>query len=105
MRPVIVAPPDLADGFRLAGVAVYEIRSPEEIPQIVQRIREQPDVALVLVDERFCEGFERAFGGERAAHDRVVPRRGGRPRGDVYRRADATVPGAKDLHRGRVSKL
>jgi vacuolar-type H+-ATPase subunit F/Vma7 len=63
MRPVIVAPPDLADGFRLAGVAVYEIRSPEEIPQIVQRIREQPDVALVLVDERFCEGFERAFAG------------------------------------------
>jgi len=65
MRPVIVAPPDLADGFRLAGVAVYEIRSHEDIPAIVKGIREHPDIAIVLVDERFCEGFERALeGGE-----------------------------------------
>ncbi len=63
MRPAIIASPDLADGFRLAGVTVYEIRSHEEIPQIVRRILEQPDIALLLVDERFCEGVERALAG------------------------------------------
>lgn len=63
MRPVIVAPPDLADGFRLAGIAVFEIKSPNEIEQIVGQIRTMSDVGLVLVDERFMEGFERALGG------------------------------------------
>lgn len=63
MKPVIVAPPDLADGFRLAGIAVFEIRAHDEIAQIVEQIRAMPDVGLVLVDERFMEGFERALGG------------------------------------------
>lgn len=63
MKPVIVAPPDLADGFRLAGIAVFEIRAHDEIAHIVEQIRAMPDVALVLVDERFMEGFERALGG------------------------------------------
>ncbi|MCS7198206.1 MAG: V-type ATP synthase subunit F [Candidatus Bipolaricaulota bacterium] len=63
MKPIIVAPPDLADGFRLAGVAVFEITAHHEIDQIVERIRAMPEVGLVLVDERFMEGFERALGG------------------------------------------
>ncbi len=63
MKPVIVAPSDLADGFRLAGIAVFEIASHDEIGRIVEQIRAMPDVGLVLVDERFMEGFERALGG------------------------------------------
>lgn len=63
MKPVIVAPPELADGFRLAGIAVFEVRAHEEIGHIVAQIRAMPDVALVLVDERFMEGFERALSG------------------------------------------
>ncbi len=61
MKPVIVATSDLADGFRLAGVPVFEIASPKEIPKIAEKIRARLDVGLVLVDERFMEGFERAF--------------------------------------------
>ncbi len=63
MKPVIVATSDLADGFRLAGIAVFEIHSPDEISQIVEQIRAMADVGLVLVDERFMEGFERALQG------------------------------------------
>lgn len=63
MKPVIVATDELADGFRLAGIAVFEIQSHDEIPAIVQRIRAMPDVGLVLVDERFGEGVERLLGG------------------------------------------
>lgn len=62
MKPVIVAPADLADGFRLAGIAVFEIQSPQQIPTIAQQIRALPDVGLVLVDERFMEELERALG-------------------------------------------
>ena len=63
MKPVIVAPTDLADGFRLAGCVVFEISAHDEIARIVEEIRAMPDVGLVLVDERFMEGFERALGG------------------------------------------
>jgi len=44
-------------------VAVFEIRSQAEIGLIVEQIRAMPDVGLVLVDERFMDGFERALGG------------------------------------------
>ncbi|MFN4218729.1 MAG: V-type ATP synthase subunit F [Candidatus Bipolaricaulia bacterium] len=63
MKPVIVAPSDLADAFRLAGIAVFEIGAHDEIARIVEEIRAMPDVGLVLVDERFMEGFEQALGG------------------------------------------
>lgn len=63
MRPIIVATGDLADAFRLAGIQVFEMESPDQIPEIAEKIRAQPDAALVLVDERFMEGFERAFAG------------------------------------------
>jgi len=63
MKPVIVATSDLADGFRLAGIAVFEIHSQDEIRHIVERIRAMPDVGLMLVDERFMDGFEHALEG------------------------------------------
>ncbi|MCI2430822.1 V-type ATP synthase subunit F [Candidatus Acetothermia bacterium] len=63
MKPFIVAPRDLADAFRLAGVRVFEISDRSEITQIVREIRALADVGLVLVDERYMEEFERAFAG------------------------------------------
>lgn len=63
MKPVIVATSDLADGFRLAGIPVFETNSQDEIVQIAENVRAMPDVGLVLVDERFMEGFERALQG------------------------------------------
>lgn len=67
MKPVIVAPPELADAFRLAGLTAYEWSThadwQDQARQIVQQILAMREVALVLVDERFVEPFERALAG------------------------------------------
>ncbi|MDW8141594.1 MAG: V-type ATP synthase subunit F [Candidatus Bipolaricaulota bacterium] len=63
MKPVIVAPKDLADAFRLAGLRVFEVSERSKITEIVGEIRALAEVGLVLVDERYMEEFERALGG------------------------------------------
>lgn len=61
MKPLVVAASDMADGFRLAGIPVLELEDETHIDEVIRRIREREDVAIVLVDERFMEPFERAF--------------------------------------------
>jgi len=65
MKPVIVSPTELADGFRLAGIRVFEIDERQEIEprleEIIEAIGEMDDAAIVLVDERYMEPFEEAF--------------------------------------------
>lgn len=54
----------LEDGFRLAGSVVYTVdddRDAGEVEAIVREIRKQPDVGIVLVDERFVTAFEEAL--------------------------------------------
>lgn len=67
MKPVIVATSELADGFRLAGIPVFELDEDGGvegcIDTIIQRIDEMEDAGLVLVDERYMERFEKAFEG------------------------------------------
>lgn len=63
MKPLVVAASDMADGFRLAGIPVLELAGEEQIEEIIRRIEEMADVAIVLVDERFIDPFERAFAG------------------------------------------
>jgi len=67
LKPIIVATSDLADGFRLAGITVFELETAEDghlkmqIERIIETIRKMPDAGIVLVDERFIEQFEKAF--------------------------------------------
>ncbi len=65
MKPVIVSPTELADGFRLAGMRVFEIDERQEIKsrieEIIHAIGDMDDAAIVLVDERYMERFEEAF--------------------------------------------
>ena len=67
MKPVIVAPPELADAFGLAGLTVYELAMQadwqDQARQIVQQVLAMREVAIVLVDERFVEPFERGLAG------------------------------------------
>ncbi|MFQ5794585.1 MAG: V-type ATP synthase subunit F [Candidatus Bipolaricaulia bacterium] len=68
-KPVIVTDSDLADGFRLAGVTVFEIDPNEaqlnrRIEEIATAIAEMEDVAIVLVDERYIDQFEARIGGD-----------------------------------------
>jgi len=64
MKPVVVAPSDLADGFRLAGIPVIELTEDTDLEAVIQQIKGMPDIALILVDERYMEPFERAFEGD-----------------------------------------
>lgn len=67
MKPVIVATSDLADGFRLAGIMVFELEAVDgtqlkaQIEKIIAAIRAMLDAGIVLVDERYMEPFEKAF--------------------------------------------
>lgn len=65
MKPIIVSPTELADGFRLAGIRVFEIDERHEIQarinEIIEAINAMEDAAIVLVDERYMEPFEQAF--------------------------------------------
>ena len=67
MKPVIVATPELADAFGLAGLTVYELDMQagwqDQALQIIQQVLTLRDVAIVLVDERFVEFFERGLAG------------------------------------------
>jgi len=72
MKPVIVATSDLADGFRLAGIPVYEVddtagSTEGQIQTIVQAVLAREDVGIVLVDERYMGFFEKAV------EDRELP--------------------------------
>jgi vacuolar-type H+-ATPase subunit F/Vma7 len=63
MKPIIVASGDLTDGFRLAGIPVYELDEESQIPDIIDEIFKIEDAGIVLVDERYMEHFEKAFLG------------------------------------------
>lgn len=62
MKPIIVSSGDLTDGFRLAGIPVFELDEEEQIPDIVSEIAKMDDAGILLVDERYMEQFEVAFG-------------------------------------------
>lgn len=63
MKPVIVAKSDLADGFRLAGIPVFEVEEEQDLKRIIGEISKMEDVGIILVDERYIEPFEKAFMG------------------------------------------
>jgi vacuolar-type H+-ATPase subunit F/Vma7 len=68
VKPVVVATSDLADGFRLAGIPVYEVDDSPGAPAgqtraIIEAVIARSDVGIVLVDERYMADFERAFEG------------------------------------------
>jgi vacuolar-type H+-ATPase subunit F/Vma7 len=68
MKPVIVATSDLADGFRLAGMPVYEVdeasgSTDRQIQTIIQAVLVREDVGIVLIDERYMPQFEKALEG------------------------------------------
>ncbi len=54
---LVIAPMELAAGFRLAGVAVLQARSAAEAAEQVQEARSHDDATLVLVPEHLLAGF------------------------------------------------
>lgn len=48
---VVVVPPELADGFRLAGVTTYRAQSAEETATIVERLIDDGERGVIAVYE------------------------------------------------------
>ena len=63
MKPVIVASGDISDGFRLAGIPVFELDDESQVQSVIDAVLEIEDAGIVLVDERYMDQFEKAFRG------------------------------------------
>jgi len=63
MKPVIVASGDISDGFRLAGIPVFELDDESKVNDVIRSVMELEDAGIVLVDERYMDHFEKAFEG------------------------------------------
>lgn len=74
-RLVVVANPELADGFRLAGSATVTARPGPEAAARVRSVVAERDVGLVLVTADLWDTLDDRFRGalERAARPIVLP--------------------------------
>ncbi len=55
---VVIAPPELAGGFRLAGAQVRTALDPAEAEQAVAALIEDGERGVIAVYEPFLDGFE-----------------------------------------------
>ena len=56
----MVAPPELAAGFRLAGTDVVGVASPEEAEDVLERLATDPEVGVIGVTAALLEGIDPA---------------------------------------------
>ncbi len=57
-RLCVVAKPDLADGFRLAGAEVHPARSAELAAEVLRALLRQPDVGLIALEADYYAGLD-----------------------------------------------
>ncbi len=91
----MVTTPDLAPGFRLAGVAVDVARSPEEAARLVAHHAAAPEGGIVAVHEPYLAAMEPAL--RRRLDDLVNPVVVGLPSGEA-----GGSPGAR---RARLTEM
>ncbi len=70
-RLTMVAPPELAVGFRLAGTDVVAVYDPEDTEAALERLRADPEVGVIGVYAPFLERLEPAIRSE--YEDSVAP--------------------------------
>ncbi len=56
-KMLVVTSPDLAPGFRLAGVEVAEAATPQEAEKLVEKVILGSDIGMVAVNEDFQRHF------------------------------------------------
>lgn len=71
VRMAVIADPETAQGFRLAGLEGYGASSPEEAQSLLETLVERGGCALVAVDEALLPDPERAV--ERLMRGRDLP--------------------------------
>ncbi len=57
-RLCVVAKPDLADGFRLAGAEVHPTPSPELAAEVLRALLRRPDVGLIALDAEYYSALD-----------------------------------------------
>ncbi len=57
MHAFCIADEDTVRGFRLAGVPGESVSTPREAAETLDRVRQRPDCALVIVTEQVCEAL------------------------------------------------
>lgn len=67
----VLASPASAAGFRLAGLAVDEVRAPRDAGDRLARAATQKDVGIILIEQALLDAVPDAI--RRAAESRAVP--------------------------------
>lgn len=57
-KVVILTDPDTADGFRLAGVDVFEVEDADEAKREISRLLEDDRTGILAVNESFLAGLD-----------------------------------------------
>jgi vacuolar-type H+-ATPase subunit F/Vma7 len=94
-RLMMVAPPELAAGFRLAGTDVVAVSTPEEAEVVLERLAADPEVGVIGVSSSLLEGIDPAIRTD--LEDMVAPVVVGVPSG-------GTGIG-EEAHRARLASL
>ena len=64
-KVIVVTHPELAVGFRLAGVDVEIVSSPKEVTEIIQRILwTKSDIGIIALDEDLSMNIDKALAKE-----------------------------------------
>jgi vacuolar-type H+-ATPase subunit F/Vma7 len=91
-KVIVLTDPETADGFRLAGVDVFEVETPAEATREVSRLLEDPKTGILAINEAFFMGID-VQADRRVAADQGEAGRGRRAPG---------VPRAVGPQGGRV---
>jgi V/A-type H+-transporting ATPase subunit F len=83
-RFLVVTDPESADGFRLAGVDVVEVKGVEEARAILPDLLYRDDTGIVAVNEEFMAGLDAKLLGriERTHRPIIIPIPSGARKGD-----------------------
>jgi V/A-type H+-transporting ATPase subunit F len=57
-KVVVLTDPETADGFRLAGVDVFQVETPEEANREINRLLEDERTGILAVNEGFLAGLD-----------------------------------------------
>lgn len=57
-KVIVVTDPETADGFRLAGVDVFQVETADEATREISRLLEDPKSGILAVNEGFLTGLD-----------------------------------------------
>lgn len=68
---VVVTHPDMASGYRLAGVDVFEADSPGKAGEVIASLEEKEEVGIIAVSEELLYGMDEK--SRKKVEDAIMP--------------------------------